>query len=137
MLLAAGEKVRACVCVWGGWVSLGYLLLIGLEMRPGLNVGFLLFVSQGYRAALPSATIMLRQPIQRFQQMQASDIDIYRTELRKTNREIVRPFSPFLVHRSYVFIGLCQQHPCPVQLLPLLSFGLQRNTLHCSFCYIS
>ena len=33
---------------------------------------------------------MLRQPIQRFQQMQASDIDIYRNELRKTNAEIVR-----------------------------------------------
>ena len=44
---------------------------------------------QGKRAALPSATIMLRQPIQRFQQMQASDIDIYRNELRKTNAEIV------------------------------------------------
>lgn len=36
----------------------------------------------GSRAALPSATIMLRQPIQRFQQMQASDIDIARNELR-------------------------------------------------------
>ena len=45
---------------------------------------------QGKRASLPSATIMLRQPIQRFQQMQASDIDIYRNELRKTNAEIVR-----------------------------------------------
>eukprot|EP00873_Tetraselmis_striata_P011848 jgi/Tetstr1/432112/TSEL_002266.t1 len=44
---------------------------------------------KGYRAALPSATIMLRQPIQRFNQMQASDIDIYRNELRKTNAEIV------------------------------------------------
>ena len=48
---------------------------------------------QGKRAALPSATIMLRQPIQRFQQMQASDIDIYRNELRKTNAEIVRTTS--------------------------------------------
>jgi ATP-dependent Clp protease protease subunit len=36
----------------------------------------------GMRAALPSASIMLRQPIQRFQQMQASDIDIARNELR-------------------------------------------------------
>jgi ATP-dependent protease ClpP protease subunit len=45
---------------------------------------------QGKRAALPSATIMLRQPIQRFTQMQASDIDIYRNELRKTQAEIVR-----------------------------------------------
>lgn len=45
---------------------------------------------QGKRAALPSATIMIRQPIQRFQQMQASDIDIYRNEIRKTNGHIVR-----------------------------------------------
>ncbi|KAL6781230.1 CLPR4 [Auxenochlorella protothecoides x Auxenochlorella symbiontica] len=44
----------------------------------------------GRRAALPSASIMIRQPIQRFQQMQATDIDIYRTELRKTNAEVVR-----------------------------------------------
>lgn len=36
----------------------------------------------GMRGALPSSTIMLRQPIQRFEQMQASDIDIYRNELR-------------------------------------------------------
>eukprot|EP01025_Chloroclados_australasicus_P040099 TRINITY_DN4174_c0_g3_i1.p1 TRINITY_DN4174_c0_g3~~TRINITY_DN4174_c0_g3_i1.p1 ORF type:complete len:284 (-),score=33.78 TRINITY_DN4174_c0_g3_i1:341-1192(-) len=43
----------------------------------------------GMRAALPSSTIMLRQPIQRFEQMQASDIDIYRNELRKVNTEIV------------------------------------------------
>jgi len=32
---------------------------------------------------------MLRQPMQRFTQMQASDIDIYRTELRKTNANVV------------------------------------------------
>jgi ATP-dependent Clp protease, protease subunit len=32
---------------------------------------------------------MIRQPIQRFQQMQASDIDIYRNEIRKTNGHIV------------------------------------------------
>ena len=44
---------------------------------------------QGKRGALPSATIMLRQPMQRFTQMQASDIDIYRNELRKTKNEIV------------------------------------------------
>ena len=56
---------------------------------------------QGKRAALPSATIMLRQPIQRFQQMQASDIDIYRNELRKTNAEIVR--AAFVLSISSVF----------------------------------
>lgn len=36
----------------------------------------------GMRGALPSATIMLRQPINRYERMQASDIDIYRNELR-------------------------------------------------------
>jgi ATP-dependent Clp protease protease subunit len=44
----------------------------------------------GRRAALPSTSIMIRQPMQRFTQMQASDIDIYRNELRKTNAEVVR-----------------------------------------------
>jgi ATP-dependent Clp protease protease subunit len=42
----------------------------------------------GNRAALPSASIMLRQPMQRFTQMQASDIDIYRNEIRKTNKNV-------------------------------------------------
>lgn len=36
---------------------------------------------------------MLRQPMQRFTQMQASDIDIYRNELRKTKDEVVRLLS--------------------------------------------
>jgi ATP-dependent Clp protease protease subunit len=43
----------------------------------------------GNRAALPSATMMIRQPMQRFTQMQASDVDIYRNELRKTNGNVV------------------------------------------------
>ncbi len=46
-------------------------------------------VMQGQRGSLPSASIMLRQPMQRFSQMQASDIDIYRNEIRKTKNEIV------------------------------------------------
>ncbi len=44
----------------------------------------------GNRAALPSASIMIRQPMQRITQMQASDIDIYRNQIRKTNEEITR-----------------------------------------------
>lgn len=36
----------------------------------------------GCRAALPSATLMVRQPINRFEQMQATDVDIYRMEMR-------------------------------------------------------
>ena len=47
------------------------------------------FLLQGQRGSLPSASIMLRQPMQRFSQMQASDIDIYRNEIRKTKNEIV------------------------------------------------
>ena len=43
---------------------------------------------------MPSASIMLRQPMQRFTQMQASDIDIYRNEIRKTKNEIVRDSFP-------------------------------------------
>ena len=49
----------------------------------------LTFRLQGMRASLPSASIMLRQPMQRFAQMQASDIDIYRNEIRKVGDEIV------------------------------------------------
>ena len=45
---------------------------------------------QGKRAALPSASIMLRQPLQRFTQMQATDIDIYRKELRRSKINMVR-----------------------------------------------
>lgn len=44
---------------------------------------------KGMRASLPSATIMLRQPMQRFTQMQATDIDIYRNELRRIKGELV------------------------------------------------
>lgn len=57
---------------------------------------------QGKRGALPSSTIMLRQPMQRFQQMQASDIDIYRNELRKTKNEIVSVRPPACpIHTIY------------------------------------
>lgn len=44
---------------------------------------------KGQRAALPSASVMIRQPMQRFTQMQASDVDIYRNEVRKTNGHVV------------------------------------------------
>lgn len=52
----------------------------------------------GRRAALPSTSIMIRQPMQRYTQMQASDIDIYRNELRKTNAEVVRLLSKHTGH---------------------------------------
>lgn len=49
---------------------------------------------QGKRASLPSGTIMLRQPMSRFTQMQATDVDIRRNEVRKTKEEIVSPLAP-------------------------------------------
>lgn len=52
----------------------------------------------GQRAALPSATMMIRQPMQRFTQMQASDVDIYRNELRKTNGNVVSLLSRHTGH---------------------------------------
>lgn len=52
----------------------------------------------GQRGALPSATIMIRQPMQRVTQMQASDIDIYRQQIRNTNAKIVRMLSKHTGH---------------------------------------
>jgi ATP-dependent protease ClpP protease subunit len=46
--------------------------------------------AQGKRAALRSATIMLRQPLQRLYSMQASDIDIYRKITRDKTATMVR-----------------------------------------------
>ena len=43
---------------------------------------------KGTRAALPSASIQLRQPMQRFTQMQATDVDIARQELRRTKAKL-------------------------------------------------
>ncbi|GLC37105.1 hypothetical protein PLESTB_001391200 [Pleodorina starrii] len=48
--------------------------------------------SPGKRAALRSATIMLRQPLQRLNGMQASDIDIY----RKITREKTQTMAKYL-----------------------------------------
>ncbi len=69
-----------------------YNSLLAAHMTAGIHPPDLIapLSVQGKRAALPSATIMIRQPIQRFSQMQASDIDIYRNEIRKTNAHLVR-----------------------------------------------
>merc|ERR1712193_97836 len=48
---------------------------------------------RGYRSALPSACIMIRQPMRRILRMQASDIDTYRRQIRRINEEIVRILS--------------------------------------------
>lgn len=69
------KPVVATVCVGSAFGEAAMLLAAG---------------EPGRRAALPSTSIMIRQPMQRYTQMQASDIDIYRNELRKTNAEVVR-----------------------------------------------
>merc|ERR1711988_1503402 len=57
--------------------------------------------SIGKRSALPSASIMIRQPMQRITQMQASDIDIYRQQIRYINTEIVKLLSKHTGHTHY------------------------------------
>ncbi|KAK9786581.1 hypothetical protein WJX73_008253 [Symbiochloris irregularis] len=54
--------------------------------------------AKGKRAALPSTSIMLRQPYQRFTQMQASDIDIYRNEIRKAKGQVIKILSRHTGH---------------------------------------
>ena len=74
---------------------------------------------QGKRAALPSATIMIRQPIQRFQQMQASDIDIYRNEIRKTNGHIVSGACTCRKHAEHVPVNMSRKlHVCVLVEIP-------------------
>ena len=73
----------------------------------------------GMRGALPSATIMLRQPINRYERMQASDIDIYRNELRYD-------FCPTLHIGSKLFLRchfalLCRLEPSSSCLHPSCS----------------
>ena len=95
----------------GGWVGVGGKLGYEAEalaiydtmchIKPAVRTlcvgtaygeaGVLLAAGEkGGRAALPSASIMLRQPMQRFAQMQASDVDIYRNEIRKTKTKLAR-----------------------------------------------
>lgn len=55
-----------------------------MHFRPRIRYGM-----QGKRAALRSATIMIRQPLQRMTGMQASDIDIYRKITREKTHNMV------------------------------------------------
>merc|ERR1712118_632314 len=61
--------------------------------------------SIGNRSALPSASIMIRQPMQRITQMQASDIDIYRRQIRNTNIEMARILSTQTGHSQEKIIA--------------------------------
>ena len=78
---------------------------------------------QGQRGSLPSASIMLRQPMQRFTQMQASDIDIYRNEIRKTKNEIVSNVPHWSNNYPCVYLrGMSTVVPSTHCLLPLLEY---------------
>jgi ATP-dependent Clp protease protease subunit len=55
----------------------------------------------GKRSALPSASIMIRQPMQRITRMQATDIDIYRQKIRCVNIEIVKLIAKHTGHSQY------------------------------------
>uniref|UniRef100_A0A7S0MTB3 ATP-dependent Clp protease proteolytic subunit n=1 Tax=Pyramimonas obovata TaxID=1411642 RepID=A0A7S0MTB3_9CHLO len=59
------------LCVGNAWGEAALLLSSG---------------EKGYRASLPSATLMLKQPISQFRG-QASDIEIQRKEIRNTKRQ--------------------------------------------------
>jgi ATP-dependent protease ClpP protease subunit len=48
-------------------------------------------ILKGHRAALPSASIMIKQPISSFRG-QASELEILRTEMRNTKFQTVRNF---------------------------------------------
>ena len=50
--------------------------------------------------------MMLRQPMQRFAQMQASDIDIYRNEIRKAKGQVVGPSHPSRLAAAAMAVSL-------------------------------
>ncbi|XP_030533665.1 ATP-dependent Clp protease proteolytic subunit-related protein 4, chloroplastic [Rhodamnia argentea] len=65
------------LCVGNAWGEAALLLAAG---------------AQGNRSALPSSTIMMKQPIARFQG-QATDIDLARKEVKSVKAELVKLFA--------------------------------------------
>ncbi|KAJ0968261.1 hypothetical protein J5N97_025195 [Dioscorea zingiberensis] len=65
------------LCVGNAWGEAALLLAAG---------------AKGNRAALPSSTIMIKQPIARFQG-QASDVDLARKEIKNVKKELVALYS--------------------------------------------
>jgi ATP-dependent Clp protease protease subunit len=55
----------------------------------------------GNRCAVPTSSIMVRQPMQRITRMQSSDIDIYRQQIRAINSEIVKLLSKHTGHSRH------------------------------------
>lgn len=96
MLLAAGEKVRSSSHThrhrlprcrpWCRPFSFG--------SEHVIDAGSSLVVRQGHRAALPSSTIMIKEPIA-VKRGQASDLDLARLELREVREEVVRTLSKY------------------------------------------
>lgn len=79
---------------------------------------------------------MLRQPMQRFTQMQASDIDIYRNEIRKTKNEIVSNECCFLALLLHPFLMLQLSFGAFAQLVTLIPTGaLDLSFLWRSCCF--
>ncbi|KAG6542429.1 hypothetical protein Mapa_016119 [Marchantia paleacea] len=72
------------LCVGNAWGEAALLLAAG---------------SKGNRAALPSATIMIKQPIAQFRG-QATDIDIARKEVRNIKTELVNLYARHLGHNA-------------------------------------
>jgi len=67
------------VCVGTAWGEAAMLLAAG---------------EKGHRAALPSSTIMIKEPIA-VKRGQASDLDLARLELREVREEVVRTLSKY------------------------------------------
>eukprot|EP00976_Prorocentrum_cordatum_P096470 1190575-Prorocentrum_minimum.AAC.7 len=84
LLLSSGEKVRLAP------TGMAFNVLPALiNMHINDSGDGAKFTTCGFRASLPSATLMLKQPISQFRG-QASDIEIQRKEIRNTKRQTVR-----------------------------------------------
>ncbi|KAK6117472.1 hypothetical protein DH2020_048799 [Rehmannia glutinosa] len=68
------------LCVGNAWGEAALLLAAG---------------AKGNRSALPSSTIMIKQPIARFQG-QATDVELMRKEVRNVKAELIRHYAHFV-----------------------------------------
>jgi ATP-dependent protease ClpP protease subunit len=96
LLLSSGAKVRASTVQLSSPQPCARPACVGSARDQPLTLHSLgevvrgrCALDQGFRASLPSATIMLKQPIQSFRG-QASDIEIQRQEIRQTKLQMVR-----------------------------------------------
>ncbi|CAA0825429.1 ATP-dependent Clp protease proteolytic subunit-related protein 4- chloroplastic [Striga hermonthica] len=68
------------ICVGNAWGEAAMLLAAG---------------AKGYRAAIPSATIMIKQPISRFQG-RATDVEVMRQELKRLKGTLVKLYAQYI-----------------------------------------